>query len=142
MPNLENNEVTNLAITIEDIIACTDTTQEDVETIELDCGSMEHPFYENHKRGRNWFAKITGKNAANMERDFLKMRGDIVDLSELKAGDIIEIGSNYTTCGGNVYRNRRYYYIFSINDDEMVYEWFNTPAQALRQKRNILKALS
>lgn len=35
--------------------------------------AIEAPIYETYKPSRNWVAILRGKNAANMERDFLPM---------------------------------------------------------------------
>lgn len=108
----------------------------------MDGGSIEAPVYCSHKRGSNWGAKLTGPNAARMERTYLPRRGRIVDLTTVKPGDVLEFGGDYTTGSGRRDPNREYWHVIKIDfdDDEIVYDEYPTPAKALRAAREAARA--
>jgi hypothetical protein len=87
------------------------------KTIESDdmCGGW---MYCNHKRGSNWLCIATGKNAANVVRVRCKLDHSTreYDVSDVKAGDALECGAEYTTSGGRVDHDRRYYSVVAIID--------------------------
>jgi hypothetical protein len=106
-----------------------------MKTIELDGRSIENPAYCNHRRGRNWAAVMRGKNAANCDREFLRAKGDIVDLEAVKAGDVIEFGGDYISGSGRRQPDRRWWHIHDIDDDTMTYEPHPSLAKALKAAR-------
>lgn len=110
---------------------------EDIETltVELDGESFENPAYVSHKRGRNWAAVLTGKNAAQMQRSFLPCAGATVDIDGIPAGAALEIGGDYITSGGNRHYDRRYWRIVEVRDDSMTVEVYPTAARLLRAVR-------
>lgn len=115
---------------------------ENVETkvIELDGDSMENPIFVGHKRGKNWAAILSGKNAANMHRSFLQSKGEIIDLEPVKAGTVLEIAGDYVTSGGRFDPNRRYWRVTAKTEDEMTVEVHASAAKALKAARLAAKA--
>lgn len=107
-----------------------------MEILNLSGRYLESPIYENHRRGRNWCAIITGKNASNADRKFLQSNGREFDLEKVQAGDVIEIGGDYITGRGNRIPDRRYYLILEISDENLTVEEFATMAKALKAKRD------
>ena len=79
-----------------------------------------------------------------MEREYLSRRGRIIDLTTVKAGDVLEFGGDYTTSGGRREPNRAYWRIMRIDFDAdvVVYERYPTPAKALRAAREAARAAS
>jgi len=104
-------------------------------TIELDGRSVENPAYCNHRRGRNWGAIVRGKNAANCERTFLRVVGEVVDLEAVQAGDVLEFGGDYISGSGRRHPDRRWWHVQDITDDTMTYMRHETLAKALRSAR-------
>lgn len=104
-------------------------------SIELDGRSVDNPVYCNHRRGRNWAAVVKGKNAANCERQFLRAKGEIIDLEGVRPGDVIEFGGDYVTSSGNRRPDRRWWFVQEINDDVMTYEAHPTLAKAMKAAR-------
>jgi hypothetical protein len=105
------------------------------KAIELDGDSLENPVFVNHKRGRNWGAVLSGKNAANMHRSFLRSKGATIDLDPVTVGDVIEIAGDYTSSGGRFDPNRLYWRVLAKTDDEMTVEVHSTAARALKAAR-------
>ncbi|CAI9414951.1 hypothetical protein ANOBCDAF_03339 [Pleomorphomonas sp. T1.2MG-36] len=110
----------------------------------MDGGSVESPCYCTHKRGGNWAAQLTGPNAARMTRTYLPQRGRIVDLTTVKAGDVLEFGGDYTTGSGRREPDREYWHVIKIDFDvDMIFfDKYPTPAKALRAAREALRAAS
>lgn len=97
----------------------------------VDGESIESPVYEPHKRGSNWASLCTGKNAANMHRQFLPMRGRIIDTSALSVGSVIEIAGDYTSSGGNKSADRLPAIVVAISEDEIVLDVYSSIAKAM-----------
>ncbi|WP_284537598.1 hypothetical protein [Pleomorphomonas sp. T1.2MG-36] len=110
----------------------------------MDGGSVESPCFCTHKRGGNWCAVLAGPNAARMTRTYLPQRGRIVDLTTVKANDVIEFGGDYTTGSGRRVPDREYWHIIKIDFDVDVifFDEYPTPAKALRAAREALRAAS
>jgi hypothetical protein len=106
-------------------------------TIPIEHGAIETTIHESHKRGRNWAAVLVGPNAARMERQFMRRRGRVIDVSDLKVGDAFEVGGDYISSGGNRSPNRAYYVITEMADDHMVVETYDTAAQAIKAARTL-----
>ena len=70
--------------------------------IEISYDAIEAPIFCDHKRGNNWAAVVTGKNAANATKQFLGRAGEEYDVELVKKGDILEIAADYRTPGGHV----------------------------------------
>ena len=109
------------------------------KTIELDGDSVENPVYCSHRRGKNWAAILTGKNAANMHRSFLRSKAEIIDLEPVGTGDVLEIAGDYTSSGGRFQPDRLYWYVTAKTEDEMTVEVHPTAAKALRAARLAVK---
>ncbi|MBZ9798733.1 hypothetical protein [Mesorhizobium sp. ES1-4] len=112
----------------------------ETKTIELDGDSFENPIFCSHRRGRNWVAKLTGKNAANMSKSFLKSRGETVDVESVGIADVLEIAGDYTTSGGRFDPNRIYWRVVEKTDDEMTVEVHASAAKALKSARLAARA--
>lgn len=100
-------------------------------TLVVDGDAIENPVYETHKRGSNWAALVTGKNAASMHRAFLPHREKIVDISALQVGAVIEIAGDYTSSGGNKSPRRVPAVVVSLSDEELVLDVYTTIAKAI-----------
>lgn len=111
-------------------------------TRKMDGGSIESPRYCDHKRGSNWAAKLTGPNAARMERKYLRQRNEIVDLTTVRAGDVLEFGGDYSTASGRREPNRAYWHIIEVDfdNDSISYRKYPTPAKAIRAAREAVRA--
>ena len=111
-------------------------------TIAIEGGAIRTPAFEDHKRGKNWIAICKGPNAARMERDFLPMRGRIVDLGEpgeVVRGTVLEVGADYYNSRGAKRPYRDFYVVHSRSEVELVVEEFDTAAQAIKGSRAMLK---
>lgn len=106
-----------------------------MDTFELDGRSIENPVFCSHRRGRNWAAIVSGKNAANAERFFLKARGPIIDLSPVAVGCVVEFGGDYISSGGTRRPNRCWWLIVDISDEAISVEPFQSLAAAIRAAR-------
>ena len=102
------------------------------KTIAVEFGAFNNPIFENHKRGRNWAAEVTGKNAANCDKRFLKKRGAIIDLEGIAPGAVIEIAGDYTTARGGFRPDRRYWLVRSLSETEMKVEEWPSLAKAMK----------
>lgn len=109
-------------------------------TLEVDGGAITTPSYEPHKRGKNWIARLVGPNAARMDRQFLDMRGRIVDLGDVQRADAIEVGSDYYNARGAKRPDRDYYVVLSRSETELVLEEHATAAQAIKAARLLREA--
>ncbi|KQT64148.1 MULTISPECIES: hypothetical protein [unclassified Aureimonas] len=113
------------------------------EVIALDGGALENPAFVSHKRGRNWGAVLSGPNAARMQRTFLAAREATVDVSDVQPGQVIELGGDYVTSGGNRHYDRRYFLVLDTDGEErMTAEQHDTAAKALRAARELAKGTS
>ncbi|WP_139813061.1 hypothetical protein [Ensifer aridi] len=104
----------------------------ETKTYELNGGSMEMPIYVNHRRGRNWIAILSGKNAANVERQFLKSRGKTVDLTGVTLNSVLEIAADYTTSTGRRDPHRLYQRVVSLSETELAVECHPSMAEAMK----------
>lgn len=107
----------------------------ETETIKVEGEAVENPIFERHKRGKNWAAILTGKNAANMERSFLKTRGPTIDLTGVGAGTALEIGGDYISSGGIRYPDRRYWRVVKLDETSMVVEVYASASKLLKAVR-------
>jgi hypothetical protein len=107
----------------------------EMKTIGLDGDSFENPIFCGHKRGRNWVAKLTGKNAANMAKSFLESRGETVDVESVKVGDVLEVAGDYVTSSGRLDPNRHYWRVVEKSEDEMLVGAHPTAAKTLKSAR-------
>jgi hypothetical protein len=102
---------------------------------------VEVPIFEEHKRGRNWMAKISfdPRSPAGLSREFIKRaRGKYYYIVEgLNAGDAVEFGADYNTTSGNRHTNRVYAAVVSITSTELVLELFSTPDEAIEAAKKI-----
>lgn len=104
------------------------TTPLSLRYIELDV--VAHPFYDSRYSATNWVAVMTGKNSVVATRSFLRSRGDRIDTTETRLGDVLEIGSNYIK--RYVKRTRRYYLVTNKADCGLLLTECETLAQALK----------
>ncbi|WP_342163132.1 hypothetical protein [Methylobacterium sp. SD21] len=109
-------------------------------TLEVDGGAISTPSYETHRRGKNWIARLTGPNAARMDREFLDMRGRIVDLGDVQRGDALEVGSDYYNSRGAKRPDRDYYVVISRSETELVLQPHATAAQVIKAARLLREA--
>jgi hypothetical protein len=110
-------------------------------TIEVIDGLFESPHFVGHKRGRNWAAILNGRNAANVERDALKKTGggEYYDVGALQAGSALEIGSEYTSSGGNCDYNRHYFNVVEIDDNRLILVYRASAAKAMQARPEHMK---
>lgn len=105
---------------------------------------VEVPIFEEHKRGRNWMAKISfdPRSPAGLSREFMeRARGKYFYMVEgLKVGDAIEFGADYWTSSGHRNTNRVYAAVVSITSTELVLELFSTPDEAIEAAKKIREA--
>ena len=106
----------------------------------IDGGAITTPAYESHHRGRNWIAVLTGPNAARMERDFLPMRGRIVDLGDVQRGTVVEVGADYYNSRGAKRPHRSFYVVLDRSETELQLEEHDTAAQAIKAARLLREA--
>jgi hypothetical protein len=104
--------------------------------------AIETPIYETHKRGRNWVAILRGKNAANLERDFLPMVGGTVVVSRVALGSALEFGADYISSGGIRHPCREYYVVVGGEAYELIVEQYDTAAKAIRAARAFANAIN
>ncbi|EHP77558.1 hypothetical protein [Methylorubrum extorquens] len=109
-------------------------------TLAIDGGAITTPSYESHRRGKNWIARLTGPNAAKMEREFLDMRRRIVDLGDVQRGDAIEVGLDYYNARGAKRPDRDYYVVLSRSETELALEEHATAAQVIKAARVLREA--
>lgn len=108
-------------------------------TIEIIENTIEAPIWETHKRGHNWAAICTGKNAANVERDYLGYKKTRILIEEVKAGDVLTIAADYTTSTHKFVPTRRYCRVLSLTTEALVVEYYPTLAQAMRAAKEAEK---
>ncbi|GGE00410.1 hypothetical protein GCM10011390_19020 [Aureimonas endophytica] len=106
-----------------------------LRVLELDAGAGRPLEFETHKRGNNWTAVLTGKNAANMSREFRRYQNRHFDYSSLSVGDALEVGADYVTSGGNRKPCRYYVLAVHIDDDRFGFVLFDTAAQVMKAAR-------
>lgn len=78
---------------------------------------------------------MTGKNAANVQRAFLAMSGNIVDLSKVEPGNVVEFGGDYISSSGRRHPNRQWWIVYDISDELVTIESTETLAAALKAAR-------
>lgn len=112
-------------------------------TLAIDGDAIENPIFESHKRGKNWVAILTGKNAASMERHFLANKGRVVDVSKLSVtgGDVLEIAGDYTSTRGNKSRNRVCGVVVERTDEQMILDTYSSDAKALSAANRGIRSL-
>lgn len=102
---------------------------------------IESPYYCNHKRSKNWVAKIEGKNSLSFTRDFLRMRNYKFSIEELKVGDALELGAEYYNCRGKSDYDRRYVTVKEISEDSVIFEIHSSLAKALKASNDFQKVV-
>ena len=105
------------------------------QRVELDGRSLQNPVYYYHRRARNWGAVITGKNAANCQRAFLRAAGPIVDLSSVESGDVLEFGGDHVSGSGRRRPDRCWWHVLHIDDDTLVFNEHESLSKAIRAAR-------
>lgn len=87
---------------------------------------MEAPIYEPHRRGKNWCAIIHNdpRGPGGIGRRFLeKARGDyLYMLGDLKRGDAIEFGADYSSTSGKRSPKRWYGIVIEVNQNNIIIE--------------------
>lgn len=105
--------------------------------IEIEANALKKaPVWEDHKRGKNWFAKIAVDPTApgGLRRDFAsKARGDFTYLvpSWMKAGTPVEFGADYYSGSGRKHADRWYGVVKSVSDAAVEFEEFETARDAI-----------
>jgi hypothetical protein len=97
-------------------------------------GVVETLIYQPHKRGRNWFGILNGKNSVNVDMEFLRMRGKSVDVSKLRVGMAFEIGADYISSGGKRLANRSQYVVAEITESGIWAKKYPTRATAMKAR--------
>ena len=100
--------------------------------IEISYDAIEAPIFCDHKRGNNWAAVVTGKNAANATKQFLGRAGEEYDVELVKKGDILEIAADYRTSGGNFHPERIFAVVVERTDVLMRLEKHGSLAKAIK----------
>ena len=95
---------------------------------------IESPVYESHKRGKNWFAVLEGKNSVDMSMSFQKMRGKLCSCVNLKPGMAVEFGGDYISTGGYRQPDRKIYVIESIDEKGVHCTPYETRAKAMKAR--------
>lgn len=104
-------------------------------TLEVDGDAIESPIYEGHKRGRNWSARLDGKNGARPERACLPMRGEIIDISGLEAGNAFAIAGDYVSSGGTLRPDRLWAVVTGKTEEILSLDVYETEARAISAAR-------
>ena len=119
-----------------------------LKTCNIELGALTNvPIWEDHKRGKNWFAKISkdpkapgglGREfAAKAHREYYYML-----LKEWGIGTPIEFGADYYSGSGNPSRSRWYGYISRSEENEVVFEHTETASQAIKQGKELVDNLA
>jgi hypothetical protein len=111
---------------------------------------MEHgalvgaPVWEKHKRGKNWWARISIDPQApgGLARDFAeKARGEgysYIVPQWAKPGTPVEFGADYYSGRGRKYTSRWYGYIEQVSADALVLVQCETAREAVRQAQEFM----
>lgn len=90
-------------------------------TIEVVDGYAESPHYEDHKRGKNWTAKVVPHRPSpgGLDRTFLKtVRNNLYfPVDDIEVGDCIEFGADYYSTRGRKQPSRMYFVVESVSED-------------------------
>lgn len=100
--------------------------------LEISYDAIEAPIFCGHKRGNNWAAVVTGKNAANATKHFLGRAGEEYDVELVKKGDVLEIAADYRTSGGNFQPERIFAVVVERTDVRMRLETYGSLAKAIK----------
>lgn len=101
------------------------------------------PAWESHKRGRNWFAKITKDPACpgGLRRDFFERAGGefyyLLRTHSLTPGEVVEFGADYYSTGGNPYRDRTYGVVIAITEELLELAEYAKPQEAFAAAKEI-----
>lgn len=111
-------------------------------TSPLEQGAMEEvPIYESHRRGTNYLAKIWTDPSApgGLGREFCrKAHGDYYYfVTNLKVGDPVEFGADYTSSGGNKNRRRRHGVVVEITDDHITFDITDGYKEAIKHAKEL-----
>lgn len=96
--------------------------------------SREHEYYDSHKRGRNWLSINRGKNAANVDRKFLKSHNSEYDIDKIETGDSITLAADYVSSGGVFRPCRLEAVVVSKSDEELVLEEYPTLSKSMKAR--------
>jgi hypothetical protein len=102
---------------------------------------VEVPIFEEHKRGKNWMAKISfdPRSPAGLSREFMvRARGKYFYMVEgLKVGDAIEFGADYYTTSRKRHTNRVYAAVVALTSTELTLELYSTSSEAIEAAKKI-----
>lgn len=104
-------------------------------TLEVDGDAIESPIFEGHKRGRNWSARLDGKNGARPERAYLAMRGEIIDITDIETGNAFAIAGDYVTSCGNFRPDRIWAVVTGKTEETLSLDVYATEARAISAAR-------
>lgn len=89
-----------------------------MEELKIIDGTICHQCYVEHRRGRNWVARVWRDKTApgGLAREFMKKGSGkhYILLPDLSPGQYIEFGGDYYTASGRPDRNREYYKVLEI----------------------------
>lgn len=111
-------------------------------TLEVDGDAIESPIFEGHKRGRNWSARLDGKNGARPERAYLPMCGEIIDISGLEVGNAFAIAGDYVTSCGNFRPDRLWAVVTGKTEERLSLDVYATEARAISAARKGLRSVT
>ena len=89
--------------------------------------------WESHRRGKNWVATVSFDPGApsNLARAFWK-RGSgryVAVPASLAVGEVIEVGADYYTGGGNRHARRHYHRVLAITSSHIVMRQTSAPGK-------------
>ena len=126
-----------------DPLAWGDAMPVSAEVTEVDeDGLMAALAWQDHNRGRNWMAVISGPLVKTMDREFLgRAGGRFYNVTDLKVGDAFEVGADYYNSRQQKRPFRRYGIVLARGDGWIAFEQLWTPGQALKAAAHRQQAL-
>lgn len=110
-------------------------------TNKLELGALlEVPIYKNHRRAKNWFARIKKNPMApgGLDREFApRAKGEYYYMlpNDWNVGDPIEFGADYYTIAGRKLANRFYGVIVEKTETYVIFEKAKSSSQAIQKAR-------
>lgn len=98
---------------------------------------VDAPVYCDHRRGKNWLARISIDPSApgGLAREFMpRARGGFrYIVRSLSPGDAVEFGADYYTSGGNRRADRAYGFVGNKTENEIWFYWTGTAREAVER---------
>lgn len=127
--------------------AALNMTDDDID-IRLEKGALcSAPCWENHQRGKNWFAiiDVDPSSPGGLSREFAtKAKGSYYYLlpNNLQQGDAVEFGADYYSSRGKKSTERWYGYVKEIRDDVLILTKSATGKKACQEAQAYLDSLT